>query len=1003
MAIVSQQFLSSVLGTPTVSLGEGRVSWESPSNALVDSQLVEGGATAYIRYIAIEIDTPRRLVIRLSSADSGDGTDVGPDFHNNFETSGTLVFLVDGNTYTLNTGDDLVPDSEEPYIYHFSSGSPSETVTTTLFLAVYNAGTTLPAALTISADVGPTIDSQPTFGTGSVSNQSYIQNQAITTLQLPIATSGNTPLVYSISPALPTGLALDPVTRRITGTPTTIQDSTTYTYAVTDVDGDTDTLTFTITVVLPTNLIPTFGASTVDNQSYVLDQAISTLQLPTASGGDTPLIYSISPNLPFGLAFNANLRRITGTPSTLQDAATYTYTVTDNDNDTDALAFTIIVREAVQETNVIPSYQGEIVRMVITTGSLQTPLNIATGVGSFTGDNRVGPGLRVGRVRIGSADDIIGLNQQPGDTVSWAVARNAGGLVNGLYLHFLTATDPVVHTSTVIDGSTAAGAGYINVDFAATFSPPAIGELCYVVIATDTLDTGIPINLIPTAPVITDKTNVVGDTVSIVLPAASGGDPPLTYSVIGLPSGLAFNTTTRRVTGAPDTARFYSVTLVVTDTDGDVVESAFGWSIRPPVTPPVIPARGLSLLLTIENLAEQGNWNTYIADPTGPNRSGNLRTFSTSRSRLSSGFGGYAATKGSFHLVDDRTRWLRDSFLNGSRVRLSLADGSDIYYIYTGYIWEYDLVGFENYNHDIIDITCFDVFERFAQESIDIEGDLVIPAMGLHDFLHYLLDYVDWPRQWRDIEISQVQTVELRDLGNSSILELMREAERGASGYLFVSGSGVVKYRNHVSSRVIEETTPAITFDYSGEQGVVRNNLKRVQGGRQVANVVEVEVSDARVTIEDSRSATVYGKRVLNSKSRIVGTVPVARSMGLYRAYLADHGNRRVNVTVDVKLSHPEVLALEPADIVTVNLGLHGVTGKHIVEGTGIEYDANINEWVLRLEMLRSPLQSAWRLASSEDIVHEKGQLVDSAEDRPLLSDAELLDRLGRSKTILGV
>ena len=96
-----------------------------------------------------------------------------------------------------------------------------------------------------SATVIPNLT--PTF-IGIISNQSYIQNSPIATLQLPAAISGNLPLTYSISPTLPAGLNFNATTRQITGTPTAVQASTAYTYTVTDDDIDTATLTFNITV-----------------------------------------------------------------------------------------------------------------------------------------------------------------------------------------------------------------------------------------------------------------------------------------------------------------------------------------------------------------------------------------------------------------------------------------------------------------------------------------------------------------------------------------------------------------------------------------------------------------------------------------------------------------------------------------------------------------------------------------------------------------------------------
>ena len=160
---------------------------------------------------------------------------------------------------------------------------------------------------------------------------------------------GNAALTYTLArtngtPTLPPGLSFDGATRTLSGTPTGTQSAVGYTYTVTDSDNDAATATFNITVTQDHQ--PSFGDQTVADQTWYKDIAIATLTLPQATGGDTPLTYTLAkttgtPTLPAGVSFAAASRQLTGTPTATQSAADYTYTVTDNDGDTATLTFDI--------------------------------------------------------------------------------------------------------------------------------------------------------------------------------------------------------------------------------------------------------------------------------------------------------------------------------------------------------------------------------------------------------------------------------------------------------------------------------------------------------------------------------------------------------------------------------------------------------------------------------------------------------------------------------------
>ena len=63
-----------------------------------------------------------------------------------------------------------------------------------------------------------------------------------------------------------------------------------------------------------------------------------------------------------------------------------------------------------------------------------------------------------------------------------------------------------------------------------------------------------------------DKTFTVGKTITpFTLPAATGGKPPLTYSIKSRPPGLVFDGDTRTITGTPETGGTFNVTYFAED------------------------------------------------------------------------------------------------------------------------------------------------------------------------------------------------------------------------------------------------------------------------------------------------------------------------------------------------------------------------------------------------------------------------------------------------------
>lgn len=159
------------------------------------------------------------------------------------------------------------------------------------------------------------------------------QNPTYTTT---VAITPNVPTVgggaveqWTVSPPLPNGLTLNPVTGIISGTPLVAINQTSFTVTASNSAGSAQTtLMITIDVAAPAGL--TYSTPV----SYVINQPI-TANTPSSTGG---LIasYGISPALPAGLSLSTSSGVITGTPTALASAATYTVTGTNAAGSTQA-------------------------------------------------------------------------------------------------------------------------------------------------------------------------------------------------------------------------------------------------------------------------------------------------------------------------------------------------------------------------------------------------------------------------------------------------------------------------------------------------------------------------------------------------------------------------------------------------------------------------------------------------------------------------------------------
>jgi len=443
------------------------------------------------------------------------------------------------------------------------SGTPTAVTTTASYtITATNTGGSTTKAVTITVnDVAPS-------GLSYTTPNTYTKGTAITSLSPTV--SGGSVVSYSVSPSLPAGLSLNTTTGVISGTPTAVTSTASYTITATNTGGST-TKVVTITV----NDVAPSGLSYTAPNIYTKDKAITSLT-PTVSGGAV-VSYSVSPALPAGLSINPTTGIISGIPTAITAEGTYTVTATNSGGST--------TKAVVITVNDIPPAQLSYANPnTFTKGiaiSLLAPEVYGGEVASFT----VSPALPSGLSLNSTSGDITGTPTAITPVAIYTVtATNSGGsttydvtiTVNDLapanlsYISpnifikdvAITALTPVVSGGLVLSYSVSPdlpiGLSLNTNTGEISGTPTAVAPATtYTVTATNsggaiTYDVNITVNDV--APVISYTSSNVytkGMVIPNLSPTVSGG-LVVSYSVSpALPAGLSLNTLTGEISGTP--------------------------------------------------------------------------------------------------------------------------------------------------------------------------------------------------------------------------------------------------------------------------------------------------------------------------------------------------------------------------------------------------------------------------------------------------------------------
>ncbi len=248
----------------------------------------------------------------------------------------------------------------------------------------------------------------------------YAANPVVYTVGLAIATNapshgGGAVDAYTVTPTLPAGLALSASSGAITGTPTAMTASASYTVTATNSAGSTTaSLTITVNDAPPSSVVYSSNPAT-----YTKGVAIPS-NTPSHGGG-VVISYSVSPSLPAGLSLSTSTGVISGTPTAIAAFASYTVTATNSGGST-TVSLSLAVKD-LPPTNLVYSAPTA----SYTVGTVIAS-NLATYDGGAVVAFSVSPALPAGLSFNTTSGAITGTPSAASSTAIYTVAAtNSGG------------------------------------------------------------------------------------------------------------------------------------------------------------------------------------------------------------------------------------------------------------------------------------------------------------------------------------------------------------------------------------------------------------------------------------------------------------------------------------------------------------------------------------------------------------------------------------------------
>ncbi len=510
------------------------------------------------------------------------------------------------------------------------SGTPLETVgLTTYLITATNSGGTDSATIAIIVNEAPTTSvAVPII---SISRATLVATVGTAITPITISSSGGAVESYSIAPAIPNGLSFNATNGTISGTPSAVAGTTSYTItAENSVGSDSATVAITVNEAPTTSVdVPIISINPATLVATV-GTAITPITI-TSNGGDV-ISYSISSTLTTGLSFNTATGTISGTPLVVTGSTSYTITAT-NSGGTDMATIAITVNDVAPSISINPA------AVTVTVGTAIQQITIVSSGGGNVVSYTIAPAIANGLSFDATSGIISGIPTAVAPSRTYIItATNSGGMamatiaitVNDVAPSISISRDTLVATAgTAIQQITIVSSGGGNVvsytiapaianglSFDATSGiisgiPTAVaGPTSYTITAINSGGTAmatvaITVNDVAPSIVATPTTQnvTVGSPIETITITSNGG-AVISYSISStLTTGLSFDTTTGTISGTPLVVTGSTSYTITATNSGGMAMATVAITVNEAV--PIISISTDTLVATVDTAIQQ--------------------------------------------------------------------------------------------------------------------------------------------------------------------------------------------------------------------------------------------------------------------------------------------------------------------------------------------------------------------------------------------------------------